>query len=83
MQDEEAIELFQNRKFDIVLLGGGIEEESEKKLRSLFLFQDPEISIVQHFGGGSGLLSNEIRETLDKRKYRNWQNITVSDTGIH
>lgn len=71
LTDEEAIELFHKYSFDIVLLGGGIEEASEKKLRSLFTFQEPGIIIIQHYGGGSGLLANEIREALDKKEKEN------------
>jgi hypothetical protein len=49
------------------LLGGGVEEASEKKLRSLFRFQNQNIIIIRHYGGGSGLHSNEINEALDKK----------------
>ncbi len=38
-----------------------------RRLRNIFQFQQPEIIIIQHYGGGSGLLKNEIREALDKR----------------
>jgi hypothetical protein len=82
MLDEEAIELFHGRDFDIVILSSDIEEESKKKLRSLFSFQNPDITIIQHYGGGNGLLSNEIKEAIDKRKFQRWQNIAVSDGGI-
>jgi DNA-binding NtrC family response regulator len=58
--DEEAIELFHRHKFDIILLGPGIEKESENKLRALFKYHNPDIVIIQHYGGGSGLLNNEI-----------------------
>ena len=67
LTDEEAIELFHKYSFDLVLLGSGIEEASENKLRKLFNYQRPGIVIIQHFGGGSGLLSNEIMAALDKR----------------
>jgi DNA-binding NarL/FixJ family response regulator len=67
LTDEEAVEKFHRYNFQLVLLGGGIEEASERKLRSLFTFHDPEIIIIQHYGGGSGLLSNEIMEALDKK----------------
>ncbi|MEH0158052.1 response regulator receiver protein [Limibacter armeniacum] len=66
--DEEAITMFQQQDFDIVLFGGGISEKSEKKLRALFSHQSPDTSIVQHYGGGSGLLYTEIRQVLDQRK---------------
>lgn len=65
--DEDAIELFHQHPFHLVLLGGGIEKESEEKLRSSFTKHRPTIIIIQHYGGGSGLLSNEIMEALDKK----------------
>lgn len=70
-EDEEAILLFQQMQYDIVLLSSGLEEVSEHKLRNVFQFQQPEIIIIQHYGGGSGLLANEIQEALDKREAEN------------
>jgi DNA-binding NtrC family response regulator len=61
---EKAIEIFHQHKFDLVLLGSGINDEDENKLRRIFTHQNPEIKIIQHFGGGSGLLSNEIESAL-------------------
>jgi hypothetical protein len=68
LSDEAAIELFQQRAFRLVLLCSGISEESEKKLRALFSFQNPDIIIVQHYGGGSGLLFTKIQDALQKNK---------------
>jgi len=62
--DENAAELFHQYQFDLVLLGSGIRDEAEKKLREIFTHQNPLIKIIQHFGGGSGLLSNEIEAAL-------------------
>ena len=67
LTDEDAVEKFYQHTFQLVLLGGGIEEASERKLRSLFTFQDTGIIIIQHYGGGSGLLSNEIMEALGQK----------------
>ncbi|SEI71002.1 hypothetical protein SAMN04487995_1817 [Dyadobacter koreensis] len=67
LTDEEAIALFEKQKFDIVLLCGGIQEECEAVLRDTFKRKDPEIIIIQHYGGGSGLLSNEIIHALSQR----------------
>lgn len=67
-EDEEAIELFQRHHYDVVLLTNGIEETSEAKLRKLFTHQHPDVIILQHYGGGSGLLENEILEALDAQK---------------
>ena len=61
----EATALFELHNFDIVLLGCGIEPESESYLISYFTINRPETKIVQHFGGGSGLLKNEIIHALN------------------
>lgn len=64
MTDEEAIAAFTAYRFDLVLLGGGIEKPSEEKLCNAFKALNPEIAIIQHYGGGSGLLAAEINEGL-------------------
>ena len=71
-KDETAIELFHQHVYDLVLLGGGIAPESEIKLRKLFTLQNPDIKIIQHWGGGSGLLENEIRSALDNNEEGNF-----------
>jgi PleD family two-component response regulator len=70
-EDEEAILAFQQMQYDIVLLSSGIEAASESKLCSIFRFQQPEIIILQHYGGGGGLLENEIRHALEQRDATN------------
>jgi len=62
--DDEAITAFDAQAFKLVLLGSGIKKESDEKLRSYFTSKQPGIVIVQHYGGGSGLLSAEIYEAL-------------------
>ncbi|MBB6131596.1 response regulator [Mucilaginibacter lappiensis] len=62
--DEEAIGAFKTHDFALVLLGGGIEEQSEQYLCVFFRANKPDIKIAQHYGGGSGLLSAEIYEAL-------------------
>ena len=68
LSDEEAIALFDSNPFDIVLLCGGIEENSEAGLRAHFNDKNSSVIIIQHYGGGSGLLSNEILQALEQRK---------------
>lgn len=72
LADEEAIELFHQRRFDLVLIGGGVEPESLAKLRAIFTFQNPLVKIVQHFGGGSGMLFAEIRAALAAQQEGNY-----------
>jgi DNA-binding NtrC family response regulator len=69
---EKAIELFDQHKFDLVLFGSGINDEDENKLSRIFTHQNPEIKIIQHFGGGSGLLSNEIEAALSDNQQGNF-----------
>ena len=66
--DEEAKGYFLNNPLDIVLLSSGIDEECEEKMCRFFKAQKPETEIIQHYGGGSGLLKCEILEFLEKRK---------------
>jgi len=77
--DEDAIEKFHRQKFDIVLLTNGISDEEELKLRKIFTHQDKDIIIIQHYGGGSGLLSNEIYMALDERDRQNKPTFNFKD----
>lgn len=61
---EEVIEKCQLNAYDLLLLGGGIAQHEENKIRVMLGKLRPELKIIQHFGGGSGLLSNEIRAAL-------------------
>ena len=63
--NEEATRMFSERVFDLVLLSSGIDEESEIYLCNYFRQLNPSIIIVQHYGGGSGLLTNEILQALE------------------
>jgi DNA-binding NarL/FixJ family response regulator len=62
--DEEALAAFAETDFALVLIGSGVEPESEQHLRHAFTQQKPGIRVVQHYGGGSGLLSAEIYGAL-------------------
>jgi len=64
LTDNEAMEKFRETNFDLVLIGGGVEVESELKLKVEFEKVNPLIKIIRHYGGGSGLLFNEINEAL-------------------
>ena len=68
MTDEEAIQIFQKENIDIILLGSGIDEESEVMLDAFFRKVNSKIIIIQHYGGGSGLLKSEIVLALSNFK---------------
>lgn len=58
--EQEALALLNNQPFRLVLLGSGMDETSAGRL----ITAHPELTIIQHYGGGSGLLSAEIYEAL-------------------
>ncbi|OWK71030.1 hypothetical protein [Pedobacter sp. AJM] len=62
--DEEAILVFKKEAVDLVLLGNGINQECEQALRSELEAIKPDVKIIQHYGGGSGLLYGEIMSAL-------------------
>lgn len=64
LTDSEAKIRFTELKFDLVLIGGGVEEKSEQLLRLEFEKTNPQIKIIRHYGGGSGLLFTEIQEAM-------------------
>ena len=66
--DEEAMRIFQKENIEIVLLGSGIDEESEAMLDVFFRKVNSKIIIIQHYGGGSGLLKSEILLALSNFK---------------
>jgi DNA-binding NtrC family response regulator len=68
LNDEDAISIFSNHSIDLVLLSSGIPSSSEAYIRQEFINRQPEIHIVQHYGGGSGLLYNEIEAVLHQVK---------------
>ncbi len=75
VDDESAIEVFHQRKYDIILLIDPLEESSIKKFHSVFSFNDPDILFINHTGDSSAILSDEIHEALDKKR----SNIHVVD----
>jgi DNA-binding NarL/FixJ family response regulator len=68
LSNEEAWEEFQKKSFDLVLVGGGVEEASEQLLTAQFKSIQPEVIIIRHYGGGSGLLFNEIEQAARQLK---------------
>jgi len=56
---DEAVELSNTITFDVVLLGAGVDDEESSLLKAHF-----KVPVVQHYGGGSGLLYAEIYQAL-------------------
>lgn len=62
--DEEALSICSSQAIDLILLGNGINQEEEILLKSKLLKLKPDVKIIQHYGGGSGLLYGEIMTAL-------------------
>ena len=59
-----AKEYFLNNKIDMVLLSSAIENHVEKEFTLFCLKNQPDVEVIEHFGGGSGLLQSEIYHRL-------------------
>ncbi|WP_415328149.1 hypothetical protein [Chryseobacterium sp. MMS23-Vi53] len=53
-------EYIKENQVDIVLLSSGLEEQFEKDIKVFCENLDKEIKVIDHYGGGSGLLKNEV-----------------------
>ena len=63
-----AVEVFKSARFELVLLGVGVDEETERQLLQVFKSVNPDVICIRHFGGGSGLLFSEIQHALSTRE---------------
>jgi hypothetical protein len=60
----EAIDLLLSGEFGLLLVGSGLTEAEEENLIEYVQTNLPDIRLVKHYGGGSGLLSAEIYQAL-------------------
>ena len=60
----QARTLFAATRIDLVLITNGIDPTLETALREEFTTRQPGVRILQHYGGGSGLLFGEIAEAM-------------------
>lgn len=58
--EESSYEYLINHKVDVVLLSSGLNEPIERRIKQYVLGLDKSIKIIEHYGGGSGLLKNEV-----------------------
>ena len=66
--EQTVIEYFRQSDYDLVMLGGGISNSSEMKIRAVLNELNPQVKIIQHYGGGSGLLKSEVETALAGEK---------------
>ena len=58
--EEAAVKAFKEKRYSIVFVSAGISAEEEGSIRQKFTTLDPGVVVTRHYGGGSGLLENEI-----------------------
>jgi hypothetical protein len=66
--EDETETIFRTKAFPIVLVGAGFSAEEEEALRQRLLRLDPMVVVTRHYGGGSGLLENEILGILQSNQ---------------
>jgi len=67
--DADAIAAFRQTAFNLVLLCAGISEQEGAVLTAQLLQLQPGVPVIRHYGGGSGLLDNEINAALSLSNY--------------
>lgn len=62
IQDDEnfCYEYIKENEVDIVLLSSGLEDDFEKNIKEFCFGLDKDVKVIDHYGGGSGLLKNEV-----------------------
>jgi len=65
---EEGVAAFGSEKFELVLFGVGVDDETGQHLLQTFQSANPSVICIRHFGGGSGLLYSEIQHALTTAK---------------
>ncbi len=61
---QDAYSLIHQKPFDLVLIGAGLDELDSREFTVKLKAEFPDLPIVQHYGGGSGLLFAEIYQAI-------------------
>ena len=61
---QESLDALENDPFALLLIGSGFSEAEEQQLERYTGNMYPDLRIVKHYGGGSGLLFAEIYQAL-------------------
>ena len=62
IESDEVVcyDYIKENQVDIVLLSSGLDGEFENEIKSFCQNLDKEVKVIDHYGGGSGLLKNEV-----------------------
>ncbi len=64
--ENKVYDYISNNKVDIVLLSSGLEDQFEQDIKAFCENLDKEVKVIQHYGGGSGLLQSEVNIAFSK-----------------
>ncbi|MCJ0741415.1 response regulator [Pedobacter montanisoli] len=60
----EALQTCEQHALCLILIGAGINEADEQQFMQFLKTDYPNIPVIRHYGGGSGLLYAEIHQAL-------------------
>lgn len=62
IQNDESVcyDYVKENQVDIVLLSSGLDQEFENNIKIFCENLDKDVKVIVHYGGGSGLLKNEV-----------------------
>ncbi|GEN75383.1 pirin family protein [Chryseobacterium hagamense] len=60
--ESQSRDFITRHEADIVLLSSGLEDRFEKEIKTFCENLDPKVNVIEHYGGGSGLLRSEVEE---------------------
>lgn len=58
--EEQSYRYIKEQKVDIVLLSSGLDDQFEINIKVFCADFDKDVKVIDHYGGGSGLLKNEV-----------------------
>jgi hypothetical protein len=79
LSTEAAIEKFQQLDIDLVVFANTTAED-EIKMRKLFLFQQPEIILLQD--NNTAVITDEIKNALQKKQAANKPSFSFTDDAL-
>lgn len=65
IDDNSALTIFSQRKYDIVVLIDHLSKTSEELFQNIFKATNNDVIFINHYGDSTGLLANEIYEALN------------------
>ncbi|WP_366512801.1 pirin family protein [uncultured Chryseobacterium sp.] len=68
IDEEQSRDFITTHEVDIVLLSSGLEDRFEKDIKAFCKNLDKKVNVIEHYGGGSGLLRSEVEELYAERR---------------